>query len=165
MTQRQRTPCGLSRSKKKPGHLDEAVTGLRIRPSVARLLQQRRAGDLDTHTGVRTDEVHTRCCRRTLVVSAIPCEPVVTRAKRLLIREHANPYISDRKDLRLTRILLLLWAFFWPFLEQGLGLDFYATCLDGDLHSIFHWILKWHLDSEQAVLVVRFGFVRFHRPT
>ena len=96
---------------------------------------------------------------------AIPCEPVVTRAKRLLIREHADPHISDRKDLRLTRILLLLWAFFWCFLEQGLGLDFHATCFDRNLHSIFHWIFKGHLDSEQAVLVVRFGFVRFHRPT
>ena len=46
-----------------------------------------------------------------------------------------------------------------------LGLGFLATCLDGDLHSILHRIFERHLDSEQAVLVGRFGFVRFHRPT
>ncbi len=46
-----------------------------------------------------------------------------------------------------------------------LGLGFRATCFDGDLHSIFHRIFEGHLDSEQAVLVGRFGFVRFHRPT
>ena len=44
----------------------------------------------------------------------------------------------------------------------GLG---FRTYFDGDLHSIFHWIFEGHLDSEQAVLVGRFGFVRFHRPT
>ena len=46
-----------------------------------------------------------------------------------------------------------------------LGLGFHATCFDGDLDSIFHRIFEGHLDSEQAVLVDRFGFVRFHRPT
>ena len=40
-----------------------------------------------------------------------------------------------------------------------------ATRLDGDLHSIFHGIFEGHLDSEQAVLVDRFGFVRFHWPS
>ena len=45
-----------------------------------------------------------------------------------------------------------------------LGLCFRATCFDSDLHSIFHRIFEGHLDSEQAVLVDRFGFVRFHRP-
>ena len=44
-------------------------------------------------------------------------------------------------------------------------LGFCATCLDDDLHSIFHRIFEGHLDSKQAVLVGRFGFVRFHRPT
>ena len=46
-----------------------------------------------------------------------------------------------------------------------LGLDFRATYLDGDLHSIFHRIFEGHLDSEQTVLVGRFGFVRFYRPS
>jgi hypothetical protein len=45
------------------------------------------------------------------------------------------------------------------------GLGFRTTCFDGDLHSTFHRIFEGHLDSEQAVLVGRFGFVRFHRPT
>ena len=45
------------------------------------------------------------------------------------------------------------------------GLGFRATRFDGDLHSTFHRIFEGHLDSEQAVLVGRFGFVRFHRPT
>jgi hypothetical protein len=42
---------------------------------------------------------------------------------------------------------------------------FRASCLDSDLHSTFHRIFEGHLDSEQAVLVGRFSFVRFHRPT
>ena len=46
-----------------------------------------------------------------------------------------------------------------------LGLGFRATYFDGDLHSIFHRIFEGHLDSEQPVLVDRFGFVRFHRPS
>jgi len=45
------------------------------------------------------------------------------------------------------------------------GLASRASCFDGDLHSTFHRIFEGHLDSEQAVLVGRFGFVRFHRPT
>ena len=45
------------------------------------------------------------------------------------------------------------------------GLGFRATCFDGDLHGTFHRIFEGHLDSEQSVLVCRFGFVRFHRPT
>jgi aryl-alcohol dehydrogenase-like predicted oxidoreductase len=45
------------------------------------------------------------------------------------------------------------------------GLGFRATCFDGDLHGTFHRIFEGHLDSEQSVLVGRFGFVRFHRPT
>ncbi len=39
------------------------------------------------------------------------------------------------------------------------------TCFDANFHSIFHRIFEGHLDSEQPVLVSRFGFVRFHRPT
>jgi len=35
---------------------------------------------------------------------------------------------------------------------------------DGDLHSVFHGIFEGHFDSEQAVLVDRFSFVRFHWP-
>jgi hypothetical protein len=46
-----------------------------------------------------------------------------------------------------------------------LDLGFRATCFDGDLHSILHRIFEGHLDSEQAVVVGRFGFVRFHRPS
>ncbi|HEY3121650.1 MAG TPA: hypothetical protein VGL15_13560, partial [Vicinamibacteria bacterium] len=38
-----------------------------------------------------------------------------------------------------------------------LGRGFRATCFDGDLHSILHRIFERHLDSEQAVLVDRFG--------
>ena len=48
---------------------------------------------------------------------------------------------------------------------KPLGLGFRDTCFDGDLHSIFHRVFEGHLDSEQAVLVGRFGFVGFHRPT
>ena len=48
---------------------------------------------------------------------------------------------------------------------EFLGLRFRNTCFDGDLHSILHRILEGHLDSEQAVLIGRFGFVRFYRPT
>jgi hypothetical protein len=39
------------------------------------------------------------------------------------------------------------------------GLGFRATCFDGDLHGTFHRIFEGHLDSEQSVLVGRFGFV------
>lgn len=46
-----------------------------------------------------------------------------------------------------------------------LGLGFRASCFDSDLLGIFHRIFERHLDSEQAVLVDRFGFVRFHRPS
>jgi len=46
-----------------------------------------------------------------------------------------------------------------------LGLGFRATYFDGDLHSIFHRIFEGDFDSEQPVLVDRFGFVRFHRPS
>jgi hypothetical protein len=46
-----------------------------------------------------------------------------------------------------------------------LGLGFRPTWLNGDLHRIFHWVFEGHFDSEQSVLVGRFGFVRFHRPT
>ncbi len=45
------------------------------------------------------------------------------------------------------------------------GLVFPAAGFDGDLDSIFHRVFEGHLDPEQAVLVGRFGFVRFHRPT
>jgi hypothetical protein len=45
------------------------------------------------------------------------------------------------------------------------GLGFNPTWLNGDLHRIFHWIFEGHFDAEQSVLVGRFGFVRFHRPT
>ena len=48
---------------------------------------------------------------------------------------------------------------------EFLGLGFLDSCFDGDLHRILHRIFEGHLDSEQAVLVGRFGFVRFHRPT
>jgi hypothetical protein len=48
---------------------------------------------------------------------------------------------------------------------KSLGLGFREPCFDGDLHSIFHRIFEGHLDSKQAVLVGRFGFVRFYRPT
>ena len=54
---------------------------------------------------------------------------------------------------------------FWYSAFDCFGLGFRATCFDGDLHSTFHRIFEGHLDSEQAVLVGRFGFVRFHRPT
>ena len=47
---------------------------------------------------------------------------------------------------------------------EFLGLGFRDTCFDGDLHSILHRIFNGHLDSEQAVLVGRFGFVRFYLP-
>jgi hypothetical protein len=46
-----------------------------------------------------------------------------------------------------------------------LGFGFRATYFDNNLHSIFHRIFEGHLDSEQAVLVDRFGFVRFHCPS
>ena len=64
----------------------------------------------------------------------------------------------SRWRLRRTRRL-------WILNFDCFGLGFRATCFDGDLHSIFHRIFEGHLDSEQAVLVGRFGFVRFHRPT
>ena len=47
---------------------------------------------------------------------------------------------------------------FWAWL---LG----QPALDGDLHGIFHRIFEGHLDSEQAVVVGRFGLVGFHGPT
>jgi len=57
-----------------------------------------------------------------------------------------------------------------PFYPANLTLSFAQfpssdTCFDGNLHGIFHRIFEGHLDSEQAVLVGRFGFVRFHRPS
>jgi hypothetical protein len=36
-----------------------------------------------------------------------------------------------------------------------LGLVLHAARFDGDLHSIFHWILEGHLNSEEAVRVGR----------
>jgi len=45
------------------------------------------------------------------------------------------------------------------------GLGVRAICFDDNLYSIFHRIFEGHLDSEQSVLVSRFGFDRFHRPT
>jgi hypothetical protein len=38
------------------------------------------------------------------------------------------------------------------------GLAPRAACFDGNLHSTFHRIFEGHFDSEQAVLVGRFGF-------
>jgi hypothetical protein len=45
------------------------------------------------------------------------------------------------------------------------GLGFRAPFFDGYLHGIFHRVFEGYLDAEQAVVVGRFGFVRFHRPT
>ena len=51
------------------------------------------------------------------------------------------------------------------FARNYFCLGFYASFLDDDFHSIFHRVFEGHLDSKKAVLVGRFGFVRFHRPT
>ena len=68
-------------------------------------------------------------------------------------------------DKRTFRIMYLARIASRSLTFDCFGLGFRATCFDGDLHSIFHRIFEGHLDSEQAVLVGRFGFVRFHRPT
>ncbi len=67
-----------------------------------------------------------------------------------------HPFSSVRSGLQ-------LWQGSFTF--DCFGLGFRATCFDDDLHSIFHRIFEGHLDSEQAVLVGRFGFVRLNRPT
>ena len=68
-------------------------------------------------------------------------------------------------DKRTFRIMYLARIASRSFTFDCFGLGFRATCFDGDLHGTFHRIFEGHLDSEQSVLVGRFGFVRFHRPT
>jgi hypothetical protein len=68
-------------------------------------------------------------------------------------------------DKRTFRIMYLAGIASRSLTFDWLGLGFRATCFDGDLHGTFHRIFEGHLDSEQSVLVGRFGFVRFYRPT
>ena len=68
-------------------------------------------------------------------------------------------------DKRTFRIMYLARIASRSLTFDCFGLGFRATCFDGDLHGTFHRIFEGHLDSEQSVLVGRFGFVRFHRPT
>jgi hypothetical protein len=73
--------------------------------------------------------------------------------------------LGNLVDKRTFRIMYLAGIASRSLTFDWLGLGFRATCFDGDLHGTFHRIFEGHLDSEQSVLVGRFSFVRFHRPT
>src|ERR1700730_10820915 len=95
-----------------------------------------------------------------------PCGLATLRRRLVLgpasVQECPLVNLVDKRTFRimyLARIASRSLTFDW------LGLGFRATCFDGDLHGTFHRIFEGHLDSEQSVLVGRFGFVRFHRPT
>ena len=79
--------------------------------------------------------------------------------------ERSRMSLGKLVDKRTFRIMYLARIASRSFTFDCFGLGFRATCFDGDLHGTFHRIFEGHLDSEQSVLVGRFGFVRFHRPT
>ena len=124
-----------------------AVTGIACRMSRA------------TATGIRLKPPTLRFVARTLW-SGKASPPTGPRTS-----ERSRMSLGNLVDKRTFRIMYLARIASRSLTFDCFGLGFRATCFDGDLHGTFHRIFEGHLDSEQSVLVGRFGFVRFHRPT